>query len=390
MALPSRLLAAVLSGSLLLLIGCRGDVETFEPPDLVRGETGRLTFSASDDRSPAWTPSGDAILYHTNGLVGVDSGPGVLVRISVASGSAQALFPTVQSPDIVGEQWLLAPTPRPDGAAVAFAEIAATWPAHPCELNLVVRLVCTPARSPAEAEQPPLQLIAIHARELETAGPLSANPTFEFRAEGTQIVPGAPKLSITVDHPYQQLFARDRPATFRPTWSPDGTRLAFSDGLRLLIWTVGSGTPEPVPNSEDGVWPAWSPDGEWIAFTRLERADSTGVFCDYRGSFGTTVCSQQRKEYLSGAHVLSLIRPDGGELRELAEGDEPAWAPDGSALYFTAQNRIMSVPVGGGSPQAVPGTENGREPAVSPDGRLLAFAKLEEDNHNIWVVQLAQ
>jgi Tol biopolymer transport system component len=147
-----------------MLSGCRGEVDTFEPPDLVRGETGRLTFNAGDDRSPAWMPSGDAILYHTNGLVGVDSGPGVLILVSVENGSARAALPAIQSPEVVGTHWLLAPTPRPDGAAVAFAEIRATWPAHPCEVNLVVRLVCTPARAPAEAEQPPLQLVAIHAR----------------------------------------------------------------------------------------------------------------------------------------------------------------------------------------------------------------------------------
>jgi Tol biopolymer transport system component len=58
---------------------------------------------------------------------------------------------------------------------------------------------------------------------------------------------------------------------------------------------------------------------------------------------------------------------------------------NGSILYFITQNRIMSVPVGGGSVQAVPGTENGREPAVSPDGRLLAFAKLEGEDHDIWI-----
>jgi hypothetical protein len=382
-------LTPLLAAILFPLTGCRDDVETFEPADRLAAGPGRLTVSPSDDRLPTWLPSGEAILYSTNGLVGVDAGPGVLVRLSLEDGRGRALFPTVQSPTIPGDPWLLAPAARPDGDAVAFAEIIALWDAHPCDLALT-SLTCIPERFPEEAEQPPLRIIAIGARRLDATAPLSSDPRFEFTVEGVQIVPGDPLLSIVAAYPFQQLFARERAATFRPTWSPDGTRVAFSDGLRLLIWTVGSGTPEPVPDSEDGVWPAWSPDGEWIAFTRLERADSTGVFCDYRGGLGTTVCRQERREYLIGGHVLTLVRPDGGELRELTDGDEPAWAPDGSTLYFSAQNRIMSVPVGGGNAQAVPGTENGREPAVSPDGRFLAFAKLEEDNHNIWVLPLAQ
>lgn len=385
---PIRLLAAILSGNLLLLTACREDVETFEPIELTRGETGRLTFSGSDDRSPSWTPSGDAILYSTNGLVGVDSGPGLLVRLSLEDGLGQALLPTIQSPEAPTDHWLLAPAARPDGEAVAFAEILHLWDAHPCNL-LVTKLSCAPQRFPEEAEQPPLRLISIRTRTLDATGAFTADPKLEFTPEGVLILPGDPLRSIVADHPYQQLFNRDRAPTFRPAWSADGTRLVFSDGLRLLIWTVGSGAPEPVPNTEDGVWPAWSPDGEWIAFTRLERADSKDVFCEYVSVLlPAIVCQQQRMEYTIGRHILSLVCPDGGELRELAEGDGPAPAPDGSTLYFRTENRIMSISVGGGSPQAVPGTENSRELAVSPDGRLLAFAKLEGEDHDIWVAGL--
>jgi Tol biopolymer transport system component len=39
----------------------------------------------------------------------------------------------------------------------------------------------------------------------------------------------------------------------------------------------------------------------------------------------------------------------------------------------------------------VPGTQGGREPAVSPDGQHLAFAKQSEgDDYDIWVVSLQQ
>ena len=54
-----------------------------------------------------------------------------------------------------------------------------------------------------------------------------------------------------------------------PTWSPDGSRLAFSHNGG--IWTIdadGSDSRMIVP---DGVSPAWSRDGDRIAFTREIR-----------------------------------------------------------------------------------------------------------------------
>ncbi len=160
----------------------------------------------------------------------------------------------------------------------------------------------------------------------------------------------------------------------------------LSDGLRLLTWDVVSNDVTPVPGSEEGIGPAWSPDGAWIAFTRLERADSTNTQCLFQAPLGTA-CVQERTDYTSGAPTLILIRPDGSEVRDLGTGDEPAWSPDGSVLFFRRDDQIWRLPIAGGQPVAVPGTEGGREPAVAPDGSALAFAKRSAfGDHDIWVV----
>jgi Tol biopolymer transport system component len=46
--------------------------------------------------------------------------------------------------------------------------------------------------------------------------------------------------------------------------------------------------------------------------------------------------------------------------------------------------------VAGDDPQPVPDTENGQDPAVSPDGRWLAFSRLQPgtENSDIWIVDL--
>ena len=109
-----------------------------------------------------------------------------------------------------------------------------------------------------------------------------------------------------------------------PSWSPDGTRLAFSapDGKVDRLYVVaadGSSPPRAITGldaSRGG--PTWSPDGQWIAFDRI-------------GGPGVPEES------------VSIIHPDGtGETRlyhHTASGDGPAiagpaWAPDSTALVY--------------------------------------------------------
>ncbi len=207
-------------------------------------------------------------------------------------------------------------------------------------------------------------------------------PGARLEGEGVRTV-------IVNDYPYQRLFADGAGPTFRASWSPDGQRLVLSNGLQLHIWTIGEDTATPVPGTADGVTPAWSPDGEWIAFTRIERADSTGAHCDYRGQFNVLVCVQERTDYVEGRHILSLVHPDGSGVRDLGDGDEPAWSPDGSTLYFHREGRIWRSELDGSNAVPVPETEGGHEPAIAPDGRFLAFTRRSDTGtYDVWVTAL--
>jgi Tol biopolymer transport system component len=190
--------------------------------------------------------------------------------------------------------------------------------------------------------------------------------------------------------PFQRVYGEEGTLVFRPSWSPDGERIVFSDGLNLSIWNPGSGAVEAIPGTADGVTPAWSPTGEWIAFTRLERRGSQSHFCQHFVPMGDTVaCAEQRTDHEIGRRILTLIRPDGSEILELGDGEEPAWAPDGSVLYFRRDDRIWRHDLREDEPTAIAGTEAGREPEVSPDGTKLAFARREAGGaHSIWIATL--
>lgn len=125
------------------------------------------------------------------------------------------------------------------------------------------------------------------------------------------------------------LFAVARRVPLRPSWSPDGHRIAFT----LRSGAVGS-FEEPWIYSLDErrawrVWepkgniaaPAWSPDGGWLAY----ESDETGAPEVYLRS-------------LNGRDAPMRVSSAGGQV--------PRWRADGRALFFRAPDgSIMEVGV---------------------------------------------
>jgi Tol biopolymer transport system component len=67
---------------------------------------------------------------------------------------------------------------------------------------------------------------------------------------------------------------------FAPTWSPDGSKIAFSrvlgEGARRQIYVMDADGRNETPVTDDSSFasePAWSPDGTKIAFSGLDNND---------------------------------------------------------------------------------------------------------------------
>jgi Tol biopolymer transport system component len=179
-----------------------------------------------------------------------------------------------------------------------------------------------------------------------------------------------------------------------PSFSPDGTQVAFQwcTGGTLLggegrdcdiyVKQIGEESPQRLTTdpAEDHS-PVWSPDARFIAFLRqLSAIKAAIVLIPQRGG----------KERVLGESDVTTLSPLWGPYL--------AWTPDSKWLVFTCTDSTTPVP--GLFLLSVETLEKRRLtssphdgvadscPAVSPDGRTLAFTRSTGGRYDIYVLRL--
>ena len=158
------------------------------------------------------------------------------------------------------------------------------------------------------------------------------------------------------------MLSEDHYGVNHPTWSPDGTQLAFAainttDEYQWDIYTidVSDGTIQQLTNNPAADFdPAWSPNGNSITFTSA-RYDTTDVM-------------------IMNANGTNQRPLNSSYLSNVAESD-PAWSPDGSMIAFSCLQApndyavcVLDSSTYGDLEMVV---RHGSDPAWSPDGSNL-------------------
>jgi Tol biopolymer transport system component len=201
-----------------------------------------------------------------------------------------------------------------------------------------------------------------------------------------------------------------------PVVSPDGQSIAVSspvggdwNGIYLLD-RFGKGRTTLVSHSGSGA-PTWSPNGTKLAFSGtlpgpygaygrifIVNQDGTGLrqlspevaAADYKYDTGSSWSPDATRLVFARMGMLFLINADGTGLDSTGvSGMHPAWSPDGTQIAYGGINngdgiwamnmsftpRRLTIPV-----------QQDEWPGWSPDGLQLVFQRVESNVHHLYKI----
>jgi Tol biopolymer transport system component len=202
-----------------------------------------------------------------------------------------------------------------------------------------------------------------------------------------------------------------------PRWSPDGERIAFHAVVEgnQDVYMVGAGGGTPRRLKTYGQWPFWSRDGRWLYFK--SGRSGQGEIWKMPSQGGEAIQVTRTKEgadvpqespdgkflYYSRGYPFPQsvwrIPVEGGEETKVLDGVHPGalWTVRQEGIYFftapddKGMSGLCLYEFASGKTKKILETERSLagagSVAVSPDGRTILYAQLDEAGSDLMLVE---
>ena len=294
------------------------------------GAPRQFTFSERGENGPQWSPDGRSLAFLSARGSSTDSKTQIWI-LPMDGGEAYQL--TTSKENVTGFEW------AKDGSRIAFLSVDT--------LPKTDEAKATRRDDPQVFEE-------------------------NFRLSHAWVIDVATKRATEVAH-------GNLTVSGAPSWSPDGTRLAFQAAPTTMtrdsrsdiyVVTIADKSLTKITTKpEAGSPPAWSPDGKTIAFTMLPQSHTARPDSIMDREIGNN--------HLVLYDVASGKAKDTYDPKVDVSAGNPRWTPDGRRILFTTGERawaaVYAYDVASNKLSRIVDKVLIGQPSLSRDGRLAAY-----------------
>lgn len=196
----------------------------------------------------------------------------------------------------------------------------------------------------------------------------------------------------------------------QPAWRPGASELAYRVlGLGINLYNLSSDQDQRLVGNITAAWPSWSPDGSRLAYAAKDSSDSWRVYilpldgsqearvvaAGWAPAWGASGALAYTGCGAGGVCGIFVIYPDQGGTHPAKMTDDRndtpiAWSPDGQNLAYMSNHGgnwdVFVLNVSGGIAQLTSDPAEDGWPAWAPDGSGIAFVSKRSGKWELWLM----